>query len=419
MASGPGGAEELEPDLGHPEPGPQVAGEAERLDEVVDVEREREPIAASRTLVAVRPSLRSSCAAPIDVRDGTDAVRAGTTSRSSSSTRSRSPRVGERRRADLDGGRAGEQQLDRVVAAWPRRRRRRSAGRGARRARRGRPARRPGGWPGPTARRRRRRAPGGRCSASMTMPSRVLTSVTASAPASRAAAAIATRSVDVRAELGPPRPPAGRRWPPIAVARWPSASGRRCARRPSRFGQRQVDLDRDDLAAARRPAARPPAGSRRPMRPQMLATTRGAGAPSSGGRSSRQPGGDARALQADGVEHPGRSSRAGAAPGCPAHGVGRQRLHHDRAERRQVEVAAPARRRGPPCPTRSSPGWAASTDPIRRASRSPAAHPSGQRALELVAACPAWYSCRVRTARSVAAQSAMPVGRGERRPRPW
>ena len=42
---GPGGTEELEPDLRGAEPRPQQASESDRLDEIVDIERERQPIA--------------------------------------------------------------------------------------------------------------------------------------------------------------------------------------------------------------------------------------------------------------------------------------------------------------------------------------------------------------------------------------
>ena len=149
----------------------------------------------------------------------------------------RRPGVGEGRRAHLDRLRAGQQQLGRVAT----RGHATDADDGQvglrGRARRRPPARPRAGWPGRTARPRRRPSTGRPVDGSSTMPSRVLTSVTASAPPSRAAAAISGSSGGRRAELGPPRPPATRG----GLHRRPGgrrASGRTCAGGPPGWGRR-------------------------------------------------------------------------------------------------------------------------------------------------------------------------------------
>ena len=198
---------------------------------------------------------------------------------------------------------------------------------------------------------------GRRCSTSMAIPSTVLTSVTASAPASRGRAATSTRSVGVRAEL---RPDAGGSHA-AAAPRASAVASRRVGeemRAAVEVRAAQVHLDRDDARAARRPAASPPARSRRPCGPRCWRTTR-APARSSRRQVVAQPRRDARALQAR------RCSASPPVTGC-SRGAGlpgprrRPPATSPRPRRaRRVEVAAELVAVARACPTRSSPGWEA------------------------------------------------------------
>ena len=201
-----------------------------------------------------------------------------------------------------------------------RRRRRRWAGRAAPRARRRRPAPRPGGSPGPTARRRRRPAGSRRVSGSMAMPSTVLTSVTASAPA------VGGRGGDRRRgrstlglSLAHRGRPHGRRWPPspraVASVEWANMSPPRLE-----VGARQVHLDRHHLGRARRPAASAAARVLVDRAAPDAAPPPAAPVASSAGSSSASHAATPGPCRPDAVEHPGRASRAPAARGCPATG---------------------------------------------------------------------------------------------------
>ena len=173
-----------------------------------------------------------------------------------------------------------------------------------------------------------------RVSGSMAMPITVLTSVTASAPASWAALGDLGEVRHVGAELGPSRPPApaGRL---AARPSWPRPSGR-TGRGPPRCWGTTGSPRRRRRRRAPRPAGRPPAGTRRPCGP----------------RSTPRPGRRWRAAPAG--RRPARPRRRGPggpteliipavvsctrSGGLPGHGLGVQRLHHHGAQRRQVEV---------------------------------------------------------------------------------
>ena len=185
-------------------------------------DRASRPLGAAITSVVMRSSH--------DVRDGTRPPCPPHHSSSPSQHRSRSLR--DRRMSRCRPARRTRPRASARPRRWPspRRRRRRSAGRAERRARRGRPERRPGGSRAPTALPRLRRARGRRCSTSMAIPSTVLTSVTASAPASRAAPR-SRRVVGVRAELRPDRA--------LARRAAPSASAVACGRVREQMARRR------------------------------------------------------------------------------------------------------------------------------------------------------------------------------------
>ena len=260
---------------------------------------------------------------------------------SSSSTPRRGARVGEGGRAHLDRRRPGHEQLDGVPAVGtpptPT-----MAGRAGRRARRRRPGPPPGGWPGPTGRRRPRPSSGRRVSGSMAMPSTVLTSVTASAPAAAAASATSARSATFGLSLAQRgRPHAGATaatTSAVAAGEW--ANMRRAV---LEVGARQLTSTATTSAGAGQQAGGLAKSST--VRPQMLTTTR---APAAEQRRQvvRRARLDARALETDAVEHPGRRS------GDPGRGVagprlGRQRLDHHRPQRGEVEVGGAS---SSPCP---------------------------------------------------------------------
>ena len=192
------------------------------------------------------------------------------------------------------------------------------------------------------------------------MPSTVLTSVTASAPAAAAARGDLDQPVGVGAQLRPPRPAARRPSPrpprPCAAGSW----AKRC-RPPSRFGHdRFTSTATTCRGAAARSVARPSVlldGAAPDATPPPCAPVA-----SSAGSSSRSQASTPGPWQADAVDHPRRRlvhpRRRVAGPR-----LGRQRLHHHRPERRQVEVRDPARRRGRRCPTRIITGLGSSTDP--------------------------------------------------------
>ena len=178
------------------------------------------------------------------------------------------PRVGEGGRAHLHRGRPGQQHLGRVGAVGhaPHAddRQRPAPPRGRRTP----PAPRPGGSRGPTAPPPRGPDPSRkrRVSGSMAMPITVFTRVTASAPASCGGARDLGEVRHVGAELGPSGPPAPGGGPQH-VGRGLGRVGEQVAPGLG-VGARQVDLDGDDARRARRPAGRPPAGTRRPCGPR-------------------------------------------------------------------------------------------------------------------------------------------------------
>ena len=139
----------------------------------------------------------------------------------------------------------------------------------------------------------------------------------------------------------------------------------------------------------------------------MLATTRGP-VRSSAGQIVAQPGGDARALQADGVEHPGgrRVQPRRRVAGPLERG---QRLDDDRAERGQVDVGRPARCRSPAVPDAVITGFGSATEPIctgwarARGRPAPTCSPHG-----------AWCSCSERTVERLAALLGEALHGGER-----
>ena len=143
-------------------------------------------------------------------------------------------------------------------------------------------------------------------------------------------------AVGVGAELRPARPPAAGRGGDHRRRQLGVVGEDRAAALEVRA--RQVDLDGDDLGGRRGEQVGGRGGSRRPMRPQMLATTRRARC-AAGGQTWSSQCGDARALQADGVEHPLRRRvqprRRVAGPL-----VGGERLDDDRAERRRGRSSA-------------------------------------------------------------------------------
>ena len=153
-----------------------------------------------------------------------------------------------------------------------RRRRRRSGGRAAPDGRRGPRGRQRGGWRAPTALPRRRRASGRASCGSSARPSRVLMQVTASAPAPVHRVGHLDDAVGVRAELGPAGTPA-RRGRCDHLGRQRGVVGEDRAA-PFEVRTRQVHLDRDDLGRSRGQQFGGRGGSRRALRPQMLATTR-------------------------------------------------------------------------------------------------------------------------------------------------
>ena len=264
-------------------------------------------------------------------------------------------RVGERRRAHLHGRGAGQEQLDRVdparhatdahdrqIAAAPR-------------GRRGRPARRPGGWRDPTGRRPPPPSTGRRVSGSIAMPSTVFIERDAPRRPHRPPRRRPRRAIGGRAQLGPPRPPARRgrrRRPP----RCRGGVGEH-VRPPSRFGHDRFTSTATTAGPA--PASSSAASRYSPtVRPQMLATTRRPWR--AAGQFVGEPRRHAGALQPDRVEHPGGVVQAGR--GLPGHGTAASDFTTTRRASRG-RVADRARRRGRRCPTPSSPGWAAVPKP--------------------------------------------------------
>ena len=170
----------------------------------------------------------------------------------------------------------------------------------------------------------------------MAMASTVLTSVTASAPAPRAAPATSATSATVGLSLAH-RGSAGQDSPTAAttsaVAEGEWANIRR---RSSRFGQLTL-TSRATMPGT--PASAAAALAKSSTRwPQMLTTTR-APAATQAGQVPVDPGVDPGALQPDAVEHPRRRLvHAGRRVAGPR--VDRQRLDHHRAELGEREVGA-------------------------------------------------------------------------------
>ena len=249
---GPGGGEQLEAHLGHAEPRLAAASARRRATTRSSTSRAR----PSRS----RSSMRL-CSYQIGDPDATPWRRHHASS--SRSTTAAAPGVGERGRAHLHGRRPGQQQLHRVLAGGHPAHAHDRQRRGRRRGRRRRPAPPPGGWPAPTVRRRPPPAGAGGFDGSMAMPITVLTRVSASAPASRAARRDLGEVGDVGAELGPAA--AGRRRrPPRTTASPVAEAWANMRRRPSTLGQLRL-TSTATTGRRRRPAGpRPP--SRRPRR---------------------------------------------------------------------------------------------------------------------------------------------------------
>ena len=300
-----------------------------------------------------------------------------------------------------DGVGARDEQLDGVAPAAtpPTPDDRRRSGKAARHRRR--PARRPG--------ERRPRQPAatgaehasGARSGSIAMPSRVLTSVSASAPASSAAPAISTRSATFGAQLGP-RGAARMRAAAATASAVAAGEWANIRRAVLEVRAADVHLDGDDRAAR--------AGEHRGRRGVLLDAC--------GPRCWRPPCAPvARARAARRSSHaptpgPCRPTRVEHAAGVSVHPrrrvarprLGRERLHHDRAERRRGRRRRPARRRARPCPTRSSPGWASVHRRPTDGARGRRPRSSGDRVLT------AWQLLEARAPTSgCGAQSAMPA----------
>ena len=170
--------------------------------------------------------------------------------------------------------------------------------------------------PAPRARRRPPRARGRRRSMSTARPSRVLTSVRASAPAPRAAPAISPRSATLGlslAQRGSPHAAAATA-SAVAVGEWANMR-----ERSSTLGQLTLTSTAttgpgDRTASASSAAAWANSSTR--------ATPDADHHPGAGGRQLGQvvlePGLTPGPLQPDAVEHPGRRPRAPGGRGCPA-----------------------------------------------------------------------------------------------------
>ena len=109
---GTGRGVQLETDLGDAEPRRDVLGELQRVVEVGHVERDREPVAHVDRMSSVAVGLSSQSSD--QVAHAANVVR-GAPPRISSTIRS-GARVGERRGADADRGRAREQHLIVILA---------------------------------------------------------------------------------------------------------------------------------------------------------------------------------------------------------------------------------------------------------------------------------------------------------------
>ena len=294
MATGPGGGEQLEADLGHAEPRLQQPGQPQGLDEVVDVEGQ------GQVVTGVGHGILRLVGGADQLADAGDALGLAP-----------SLEPGQHLgRAPADRRRSPCRPAPPMLRPAAARRRRRAAAtpptptmgssgmrgvhvvdgpHGHRVDRRPRQAAAAG-----------RRAPAGGRSTSMAMPSTVFTSVTASAPASAAAAAISGRSATFGLSLAHRGRPAAAVAATAAAGR-ASASGRTCAG-GLEVRAAQVDLHGHDRRRGRRQhlgrggelvdGATPDRGH--DARP--VAT--------SGGQLVGQPVLDAGALQADGVQHP-------------------------------------------------------------------------------------------------------------------
>ena len=318
---GPGGAVQLEADLGHAEPRPQPAGERDRLDELVDVEGEGEVVACRALGHVARSSHRTTLA----TADGRATCRFaalrrandrdmdlaplghGIPPRWAAPTRSaraptpaaavhrpqlgqdpgRRPGVGEGGRADLHRRRAGQQQLDGVGhrvgdAADADDRQVGQRGVDVVDGAHG------DGWmagpdspppPPPStgpagARRSMHHAEHG-----VDQRDRLGAALAGPPPATSG------RSGSVRAELGPARPPAARAWPPSPPGS-PSAEWANMCRRSSRFGQDRLTSTATTVGrrAGQQLGGRP--GTRRRCGPRCRPRP-GRRSASSAGRSSR------------------------------------------------------------------------------------------------------------------------------------
>ena len=359
MASGPAAREQLEADLGHAGTTGAAAGPAAWPRRG---RRRRGPGRGGRgaTVMARSWWLRGRRRRARPTRG--DAVAGRTIARRPARTLAGRPRIGEGRRADLDG------RWRRPAAARPRPRRRRTpptptiGQRRACAAWTSNTARTATGWmAGPDRPPPRPPSTGRRVSTSMAMPSTVFTSVTASAPASAAAAAMSARSAAFGLSLA-------QRGRPHERSRRHGLRGR--LRRvgehaPAVLEVRaaHVHLDRHDAAGALAQqlgrggelvdGAAPDAGHHP-----------GPGALAAAGSSSCQPGLDARALRAR------RSSASRAAVGCsrgaglPAQANAAERLHHDRPEARRGRGSGPSSVPWPAVPDAVITGLGSSTDPI-------------------------------------------------------
>ena len=325
MASGPARrGEQLQADLGHPEPRVAAGGPgpaASSSESTSSAEGEMVARAGVRS-VSRRPRLPRSRGGDLPWAAPTASARPRSGQRSLAAARpAPGPAPGGRRRSPCPTWTASAPASSSSAASRPAGDAADADDRGGRGARPGtsNTARTATGQDGragqPAA--SRGRAPDGPCDGSSTRPSRVLTSVTASAPPSRAAAAISGSSGVVGLSLAH----RGRRQPAVAsiAARVAAAEWANMCRRSSRLGQERLTSTATTSRGAR--ARRSAAAAVLLDRPAPDAGHDPGPGPQERRQVVPQPGRDARALEPDGVEHPGRSSGAAGAPGCPPTGT--------------------------------------------------------------------------------------------------